>query len=708
MDNIEKIEAGLWEAADDLRSNGNVPSNEYFMPVMGILFLRHAANRYKAAKDAIEADQAAGRMPKRKIVEADYKKRRALMLPNEAQFEYLQDLPSGLSVGKALVEAMEAVEAKVEALTGLLPKDYEKFDNELLDNLLRVFDREEMRTATGDIFGRIYEYFLMKFSMSKAHDDGEFFTPPSIVQLLINVIEPDHGKILDPACGSGGMFVQSSHFIENQGQDTAHKATFYGQEKTGTTVRLAKMNLAVHGLEGDVRESNSYYEDAHELVGECDFVMANPPFNVDMIDAEKIKTDLRLPFGLPGVNKAKKISNGNYVWISYFHSYLKDKPSTGSGQGGRAGFVMSSQASSAGNAEAEVRRKLIETGDVDAMVSIRSNFFYTRTVPCELWFIDKGKPEARRDNVMMLDARQVYRKVTRKIFDFSPEQLKNLSAVSWLYRGQNDRFLGLVHDYFAELCTALTELPAALDTVDPLLIEIAQPLQAYAKTAAACKTAPKTETAHLTEALAEWERAEADYADDAKALRSAVAKFSKKHTAALPTSNGSQHKACDAFTPIAQQIKALSKQLDLRAKLANRAAHAARTLSSTDDAPDGYAPMQVNKQLKQMEAAKQTAAEALHAARYAHQQVQWLQVRFPEAKFVDVLGLCKAVSRAEIEAADWSLTPGRYVGVAPEIEDDDFDFEATMKDIHSELADLNKEAVTLASTIQKNFEGMAG
>ncbi|MCU0748147.1 MAG: N-6 DNA methylase [Akkermansiaceae bacterium] len=286
-------------------------SSEYCMPVLGIIFLRHAANRYETALKQIQSDQASGKMPKRKLVKADFIKRRALMLPEEARYGHLLGLAGNQQLGEKLVEAM-------------------------------------------------------------------------------NAIEPDHGVVADLACGSAGMFVQSSHFIEDHGGRTMDKVTFYGQEKTATTIRLAKMNLAVHGLEGDIREANTFYEDVHELAdgrslwGNCDFIMANPPFNVDMVDSTKIKGDRRLPFGLPGVNKDKKVSNGNYLWISYFHSCLSKT--------GRSGFVMSSQASSAGHGEEEVRRKLVETGDVDVMVSVRSNFFYTRTVPCELWFFDKGKP----------------------------------------------------------------------------------------------------------------------------------------------------------------------------------------------------------------------------------------------------------------------------------------------------------------------------
>ncbi len=351
---------------------------------------------------------------------------------------------SGADLPKLVTEAMTAIEAEFEPLLGVLPKDYGIFETKVLEDLMRLFNSEQIKQATGDVFGRIYEYFLAKFSIQKAHDNGEFFTPSSIVQTIVNVIEPDHGTVFDPACGSGGMFVQSSHFIEHEGGDTAKKVVFYGQEKNRDTIRIAKMNLAVHGLEGKIAEAITYYQDEHSLVGKCDFVMANPPFNVDLVDAERIKGDPRLPFGLPGVNKQKKVCNGNYLWISYFWSYLSDK--------GRAGFVMSSQASSAGHGEKEVRQKIVETGDVDVMISIRSNFFYTRTVPCELWHFDRAKPAERRDKVLMLDARNVYRKVTRKIYDFSPEQMQNLAAIVWLYRGQQERFLGLVKDYLGRVC----------------------------------------------------------------------------------------------------------------------------------------------------------------------------------------------------------------------------------------------------------------
>ena len=712
MNTIEKIESSLWEAADQLRANSKLTSSEYCMPVLGIIFLRHASNRYETALAQIKAEQTAGKMPNRPLVKGDFIKRRALLLPETGRYNYLLKLPTGASLGTALVNAMNAIEAEFEPLRGQLPKEYDKFDDTLLEDILRKFDSEALQNASGDVFGRIYEYFLMKFAMQGAQDNGEFFTPPSLVQTIVNVIEPDHGIVLDPACGSGGMFVQSSHFIESHGQDTGHKVTFYGQEKTGTTIRLAKMNLAVHGLEGHIREANTFYEDVHPIWGECDFVMANPPFNVDMVDADKVKDDRRLPFGLPGVNKAKKVSNGNYLWISYFHSYLGPK--------GRAGFVMSSQASSGGHGEAEVRRKLVETGDVDVMISIRSNFFYTRTVPCELWHFDKGKPEERRDQVLMLDARNIYRKVTRKIYDFSPEQLANLTAVVWLYRGQQERFLGLVRDYFDRLNVELVAIPSELAAFDAMLANLRKQFGEALKSplikgdlggfaSDGKKQIPPSpplsrgEEKPLTDALYELTETLVAYQADRTSLLADLATFLMTY-AALPTTNSDQNAARLLFDPLADRIRGLVKQVDLLYKLAARAGQVAQDLASDEKVAELYDRRAANKLIKQLDEQRKLAVEQLKLTAYFHRQIHWLQERFPNAEMAAVPGLCKVVSRADVEAADWSLTPGRYVGVAPAEVDDDFDFEQTLKDIHVELADLNREAVELAARIQENFE----
>ena len=691
LTNIAQLESSLWDAADNLRANSKLTSSEYCMPVLGVIFLRHATNRYDAVIRQIEADKASGKIPKgTPITRAHFISRRALLLPKEARYDELLKLPKGTNLGTALIEAMNAIEKDFKALEGQLPKDYEKFENDLLEDLLRIFDSETLRTASGDVFGRIYEYFLMKFAMQGAQDNGEFFTPPSLVQTIVNVIEPDHGVVFDPACGSGGMFVQSSHFIERRGEDTAHRVTFFGQEKTGTTIRLTKMNLAVHGLEGDIREANTFYDDVHRLNdgqplwGNCDFVMANPPFNVDKVDAEKIKTDRRLPFGLPGVNKDKKVSNGNYLWISYFHSYLSAK--------GRAGFVMSSQASSAGHGEAEVRRKLVETGDVDVMISIRSNFFYTRTVPCELWHFDKGKPANRRDQVLMIDARNIYRKVTRKIYDFSPEQLANLTAIVWLSRGQSDRFIELVQQHLE--CTLIAAagivgkanaFRAAYDALNDNYAAILKKLPKDSPLPALIKERDDAASACFA-TLDKW-----------------TARIAKDWKKPCAVKLAAQKSLLAELAELATGCRDLVKDVDLVSKLAVRVADAVEQDAGIKENAD-YDRRKMMAVRKDLDAPRRDTVDQLKTVAYFERQAHWLLSRFPDAKLVAVPGLVKVVDRKEIEAADWSLTPGRYVGVAPAEVDEDFDFEQTLGDIHVELADLNKEAGALAKKIQKNFE----
>lgn len=705
LNDIEKLEDSLWAAADNLRANSKLTSSEYCMPVLGIIFLRHATNRFDAAAIQITEEQVAGRMPKRPRIKSDFIKRRALMLPDEARYDFLLTLPKGSNLGSALVEAMNAIERDFEPLAGQLPKDYEKFGNDLLEDLLRVFDSATLRNASGDVFGRIYEYFLMKFAMQGAQDNGEFFTPPSLVQTIVNVIEPDHGIVFDPACGSGGMFVQSSHFIERLGEDTAHRVTFFGQEKTGTTIRLAKMNLAVHGLEGDIREANTFYQDVHPIWGKCDFVMANPPFNVDMVDAEQAKVDRRLPFGLPGVNKAKKVSNGNYLWISYFHSYLGPK--------GRAGFVMSSQASSAGHGEAEVRRKIVETGDVDVMISIRSNFFYTRTVPCELWHLDRGKPDERRDQVLMLDARNIYRKVTRKIYDFTPEQLGNLTAIVWLYRGQRDRFLGLVQSYLDRTiaeAAAIAGQAGAFRNAYAALADAAAPFlkTLLAKPDAARDAATDTTGPNIPDLIKERdEAAEACF----QSLDEWTARIAKDWAKPCAADLASQEARLSELEALATACRDLVKDADLVNKLAARVVDAAEkkvkaAKQNGDSNREDWDGRAVGRLEKDLDVQRKGLVEQLKRTAYFQRQALWLLSRFPDAKFVAIPGLCRIVARADIEAADWSLTPGRHVGVSPPEVDEDFDFEQALRDIHVELADLNREASTLGAKIQANFEAL--
>ncbi|MBD9596130.1 N-6 DNA methylase [Ensifer sp. ENS05] len=691
LQGLEKFESGLWKIADTLRANSNLASNEYFMPIMGLIFLRHATNRFYEAKAAIDADKAAGKMPDRPLVDADFTRRRALNLPEAARFDVILKTPKDGNLGAALTAAMDAIEDAFPPLSGQLPKDYGRFDAGVLEEMMRVFDTEGLRTASGDVFGRIYEYFLAEFSKQGAHDGGEFFTPPSIVQTIVNVIEPDHGTILDPACGSGGMFVQSSHFIEDAGQDTMKRVTFFGHEKNETTAKLAQINLAVHGLQGTIRAGNeaiTYYKDPHELVGKCDFVMANPPFNVDEVDAEKVNGDKRLPFGLPGVNKTKKVSNANYLWLSYFYSYLNET--------GRAGVVMSSQASSAGRDDATVRQKLVETGAVDVMIDVRGNFFYTRTVPCQLWFFDrtKEKDEARRDHVLMLDARSIFRKVSRAVCDFSPEQQKNIAAIVWLYRDQQERFLKLVESYLAEAVALSSKAQEPLAAYEAILAKLIGRMSPFA--------GMNRRDDRLAGPWGELTDVQTMLTADVEAFgKEALAK--EKAWTGAPRDNAGLNASRNALHPLAERCRDLTKQVDLTAKLAGRVIDVAVKELAARDA-DAWNNAEVNRVRKALDNARAAAVEALRQARYFVKQADWLQERFPDALLRDVEGLVKRVDRGTIKTHDWSLTPGRYVGVAPEEPDEDFDFEEALRAIHIDLKGLNEDATELAGRIAKNFE----
>ena len=697
LEHIEAIEKRLWSAADTLRANSTYASNEYFLPVMGLIFLRHAYGRYLAVKDDIEANLPKRGGKTRPLTKEDFSQKSSIFLQPKAQFDNLVALTDSDDRAKAIIEAMESIESDYESLRGVLPKnEYQELDNDVLGQLLRTLNPDELKKVKGDVFGRIYEYFLTQFADQKAHDGGEFFTPISLVSLIANILEPTHGTVLDPACGSGGMFVQSARFVERLHQNPSEKLTFRGLEKNATTIRLAKMNLAVHGLEGDIQKAITYYQDPHELLGKAAYVMANPPFNVDEIDEGKVKKDPRLPFGLPGVNKKGKVSNGNYIWISYFYSYLNET--------GRAGFVMSSQASSAGRDEAKVRQKLVESGDVDAMVAIRSNFFYTRSVPCELWFLNRAKPEENKDKVLMIDARNIYRKVTRKIYDFSPEQQQNILAIVWLYRGQVEKYLDLVAGYCQRLIDesggCFTGQGENGDAIEPLpdftasLNALLAAMKPFVRTLA--KDGPHAEP------LKEYEAALTVFHKDVDGFKAML----DEQVEAWKTqdiSNGKLKKAVERLAPLAESSRDLVKQTDLLYKLACRLIETCETECAARD-NDAWASRDITRARKAADQARQLIVEQLKLIRYFHRHARWLTERFPEAKLRDVEGLVKLVDRAEIKVNDWSLTPGRYVGVAPEEVDEDFDFEEALRDIHVELEDLNTEAMQLAATIKKNFE----
>ena len=458
MDNksLKKLEADLWESADLLRADSKLTSNQYCMPVLGLLFLRYAYGRFKRVEAEIlkNRPRRGGRVLP--VEPSDFASKSALFLPKEAQFDYLVNLPANIasaklknahgqplnSLGEVVNNAMELVEAQSEKLKGVLPKTYTDFKDELLAELLRTFNNNALDDVGGDVMGRIYEYFLSKFAKNIASDDGVFFTPKSLVKMIVNVLEPTHGVLLDPACGSGGMFVQTGDFVNAAGMASNETMTFYGQEKVEYNAQLCQMNMAVHGLTGVVKsgdEANSFYHDAHNLAGECDYVMANPPFNVDKVKAESCQNAGRLPFGLPAVNKDKEIGNGNYLWISYFYSYLNEI--------GRAGFVMAASATDSQSKDKDIREKLVATGHVDCMISVGNNFFYTKSLPCTLWFFDKGKKKKIQDKVLFIDARNYYTVVDRTLNEWNEWQLKNLNAIVWLYRGETDKYEYLLVEY---------------------------------------------------------------------------------------------------------------------------------------------------------------------------------------------------------------------------------------------------------------------
>lgn len=445
--NIRKLEADLWESADLLRAGSKLTSSQYCMPVLALLFLRYAYSRFKMVEAELLKNRPSrgGRvMP---VEPSDFAAKSALYLPREAQFDYLVNLPDNQPLGEAVNHAMTLVEGQSEQLTGILPKSYTMFSDELLRELLRIFNNKTLDEIGGDVIGRIYEYFLSKFAKAVASDDGVFFTPKSLVKMLVNVLEPKQGVMLDPACGSGGMFVQTGDFVNAGGMSANTQMTFYGQEKVEYNAQLCLMNMAVHGLNGRIvsgDEANSFYHDAHNLAGKCDYVMANPPFNVDKVKSESASAAGRLPFGLPGVNaKTKEIGNANYLWISYFYAYLNDH--------GRAGFVMASSATDSANKDRDIREKLVLTGDVDVMVSVGNNFFYTLSLPCSLWFFDKAKRLENKNRVLFIDARNYYTVVDRTLNEWSEWQLKNLQAIVHLYRGEQDKYKSLINEYWNAL-----------------------------------------------------------------------------------------------------------------------------------------------------------------------------------------------------------------------------------------------------------------
>lgn len=685
---LRKLEAELWRAADQLRANSKLTASEYSMPVLGLIFLRHAYNRFLKAKEDVEKSlpfhPQRGRRP---VTKQDFEEQNAMFLPDKAQFDYLVSLPESAEIGEAIDNAMKLIEEEYENLNGVLPKNFSIFSKDLLRELLRIFNKEVLQKAEGDLFGKIYEYFLNKFAMTGAQEGGEFFTPMSLVQTIVNVIEPDHGIVFDPACGSAGMFVQTGYFIESEGLKPAEKVTFYGQEKAELNTKLAKMNLTVHGLEGKIFEGNTFYEDKHNLVGGADFVMANPPFNVDGVDKAKdvVKKDPRLI--LDGKVNLPKNDNANYLWIQYFYNYLKPT--------GRAGFVMASSASDAGHSEKDIREKLVKTGAVDVMMAIGNNFFYTRSLPCTLWFFDRAKEldTDKKDKVLMLDARKIYRKVTSKVNDFSPEQLQNLICIVNLYRGNTKKFESTVKSYLQNAADLAKETAEASTELQKQLQKVLNILSTFC-------LKQDSQDLKIDKIIPNWKEIE----DDAKTIFEQQTQLIES----VKKNQGNQ-----LITEITVQTKALRKPQDKLIKQLTDAVGTATKEYQLNKNKD-WKELNLKEQLDQLKALQtqlsgnpdEEEPGLLHETEYFYRQAHWLTSRFPDGVYTDVEGLCKVVTQAEIEAKDWSLSPGRYVGVDTATHED-FDYEERLKEIHIELEGLNEEAIALANVIATNYKSIA-
>ncbi len=654
QENIRQLEKELWDAADELRGNSKLTAAEYKDPILGLVFLRFAQNRYERAKIEIEENLPINprTQQKRIATKNDYEAAGVILLPDKAKYDYLAELPEDEDIADALNTAMRLIESEYADLQGILPKNYQEFNSDLLRSLVRVFNSDAVRQAEGDVFGRIYEFFLMKFSMSGAgaQEGGEFFTPPSLVNLIVQFIQPNRGLIHDPACGSGGMFVQTAHFVKDQSNQSVNAAiSVRGTELKSNNTRLAKMNLAIHGIDGKIIESNSFYSDPHELLGKCDFVMANPPFNVDKIDISKefVKKDPRLPFGIPMTGKGT-CPNGNYLWAQYFYSYLNDT--------GRAGFVMASSATDAGHSEKRIREQVVETGHVDCIVSIANNFFYTRSLPCHVWFYDKNKNAQNTDKVLMLDARNTYRVVNSTINDFSPGQLTNLRTIISLYRQEDNAMSNALAQHQANTQAILSKLYG-------LYQETHQEIQNILK--------EKNWSTIKLDTLVEFP------------------------TIAIENADGVNQQLANPFLQLSKALE------QIRQELADTEATAKAQKLKKTEITKLLAPYKskINTLSKPLKNYTKNTTEELKASQQAITDWQQLLDYFPEGQYRDIEGLCKITDLEEIREQDYSLTPGRYVGVALDI-DLDFDYQGRMSEIHQELAQLHQEANLLMNQIQ--------
>lgn len=689
---LKQLENDLWSAADNLRANSDLKASEYGTPVLGLIFLKFADINYRRHEAEIQAEfkKLQGGRREKPIQEIAVAKC-GFYLPEHARYSYLLDLPEDQDIAKAIEEAMESIEHYKPELKGSLPKDeyYRLTRTEetkrLPFDLLRQFDNIP-DDATGDVFGQIYEFFLGKFAMAEGQGGGEFFTPRSVVRLMVEIIEPHGGTVFDPACGSGGMFVQSADFISNhrehlqaEGKDTS--VYVYGQEKQSETVKLARMNLAVNGLRGEIAPAITYYVDAFDSFGKFDYVLANPPFNVDEVSQSGVEHDRRFnTYGIPRKKtKAKKseqgketVPNANYLWINLFATSLKE-PGEGS-PGGRAALVMANSASDARHSEAEIRQALIENNLIYGMLTLPSNMFYTVTLPATLWFFDKGKTD---DKVLFIDARNIFTPIDRAHREFSEEQIQNIAIISRLHKGRRAEFLGLIDRYFAAGMARLSENKAQVEPVSEQIIDVLD------------DQAGKDAVAGL---LSVW--------NGLAPLEQAYARYQDKARTGPDAKNSAQQTLSATFDPFFAALHDNLKQID-KAVRRHEKAHA-------EKAKEAGKRQTIDRATKQLK----TALEALHAevknAESFFTHIHWLQERFPEAEYEDVTGLCKLADLDEIKEQDYSLNPGRYVGVV--IEEDgktEEEFLQAIQDLNDQLSDLNADAARLGKIINSNISSIA-
>jgi type I restriction enzyme M protein len=682
QDELKALNVNLWKSADDLRANSDLKSSEYSTPVMGLIFLKFADNRYRMHEDEILAEyqKLKGTRREKPLHEIAIEKC-GFYLPEHARYKYLLNLPEEKNVDKALKEAMSSIEEYKAELAGVLPQDeYFKLtrtDKTIPSRLLRNFSNIP-DDADGDLFGQIYEYFLSNFALAEGQGGGEFFTPRSVVRLMVEIIEPHKGTVFDPACGSGGMFVQSATFVEShrkaQEQHAADALFVSGQEKTLETVKLAKMNLVVNGLRGEIKQSNTYTEDPFNSFGKFDYVLANPPFNVDDINFKKIEKDKRFnTYGIPR-NKGKQnkkeagnetVPNANYLWINLFATSLKPK--------GRAALVMANSASDARHSEADIRKKLIENNLIYGMLTLPSNMFWTVTLPATLWFFDKDKKDER---VLFIDARNVFIQIDRAHREFSAEQIKNIGMISRLHKGRREEFIQLVAEYFSAGMDRLTENARLIPEISTQLLDVLDDAEG------------KQAVLDLTEQWRSWGKLQ-------KAYETYTAKGEGKAT--IEVRNKSQHKLREGFDPF---FAALHEGL----KTLHKVVRGNEKKSREENGRKG-----IHRNLKALKEALEALEERVKEAEVFFTHVHWLQERFPNAEYDDVTGLCKLADMKDLEEQDFSLNPGRYVGVV--IEEDgrtEEEFLDELVNIQTELERLGAGSKELESVIAHNLNQLIG